>query len=195
MVAYNTFTDQELFSLLKKADQQAFNEIYDRYWTPLYLHANRMLRDEDAAQDLVQDLFIWLFEKSEDLDINTSLSGFLYTAVRNRVFNAIKRNKLKDNYLIEIAAFADEMIDVADEHIHLKELAAIIEREIDFMPHKMKEVFNLSRKAHLSHKEIAEKLGISEHTVSTQIQRALLRLRKNKELQYAVSVIILNCFH
>ena len=188
---YRTHTDQELTALLKAGDRNAFNEIYDRYWPPLYLHVNRMLRAEDVAQDLVQDLFIWLFEKAGHLDINTSLSGFLYTAVRNRVLNAIKRDKLKDNYLVEIAAFAEHMVYTADEQLHVKELTAVIEREIDLMPPKMREIFNLSRKSHLSHKEIAASLGISEHTVSTQIQRALLRLRNNKELRYAITTILL----
>ena len=191
MTIYRAYTDGELTALLKGGDKPAFNEIYDRYWPQLYLHVNRMLRDEEVAQDIVQDVFIWLFEKAEDLDINISLSGFLYVAVRNRVFNTIKRNKLKDNYLVEIAAFADNMVYDTDRHLHMQELTVVIEREINLMPLKMREIFNLSRKSHLSHKEIAAELGISEHTVSTQIQRALIRLRNNKELQYAITSIIL----
>lgn len=190
MSVYSAYNDQELADLLKAEDRVAFQEIYDRYWPSLYLHVNRMLREEDLAQDIVQDLFIWLFENAAYSQINTSLSGFLYTAVRNRVLNAIKHKKVKSNYLVELAAFADQITYTADEHIHVKELAAVIEREIDLMPPKMREIFILSRKSHLSHKEIAAALNISEHTVSTQIQRALIRLRGNKDLQYAITLIL-----
>ena len=172
MAAYSKFNDQELTVLLKQGDQLAFTEIYNRYWAEMYYHAFRMLKDEESAKDVVQDTFSNLWLKSASLNTDTKLSGHLYIAVRNKVFNLIAQSKVRNDYLSSVAAF---ITDVASDTSLLdeKELLAIVEAEIKNLPPKMREIFELSRKENLSHKEIAEKLGISDQTVKKQIQNAL----------------------
>lgn len=192
MTNYSKYPDDELVALLKQNDQAAFTEIYDRYYAPLFTHVNKMVMDEDLSQDILQEVFIWIFEKAISLEISSSLKTYLYTAVRYKVFDAIKHNKVRTDYVTDIAAYSDDAVYNADERLRLAELVSIIDKEIELMPPKMKEIFNLSRKRHLSHKEIADLLGVSEHTVRTQIQRALKILRSNKDLHQAILVIILN---
>lgn len=187
---YKQLSDAQLVSALKTQDYvPAFTEIYDRYWPPLVLHVYRIVKEDDLAQDIVQELFTWIYQRSESLDITVSLSSYLYNAARHRVFNAIKHEKVKTNYLKSIADFDINSSYSADETIRMKELSALIASEIDKMPPKMREIFDLSRKKHLSHKEIASLLGISEHTVRTQIQRALKGLRSNPEIRMSLMIL------
>lgn len=184
---YKHFSDAQLVDALKTHDRiSAFTEIYDRYWPPLVLHVYRMVKEDELAQDIVQELFTWIYQRSESLDITVSLSSYLYNATRHRVFNAIKHEKVKSKYLKSIADFEINPSYRADEMLRMKELSALIESEIDKMPPKMREIFDLSRKKHLSHKEIASLLNISEHTVRTQIQRALRTLRSHPEFRMSM---------
>lgn len=184
---YKHFSDAQLVDALKTHDRiSAFTEIYDRYWPPLVLHVYRMVKEDELAQDIVQELFTWIYQRSESLEITVSLSSYLYNATRHRVFNAIKHEKVKSNYIKSIADFEINRSYRADEMLRMKELSALIESEIDKMPPKMREIFDLSRNKHLSHKEIASILNISEHTVRTQIQRALRTLRSNPEFRMSM---------
>src|ERR1043165_4589178 len=99
MAAMGTLTDMELVDSLKSRSQAAFKEIYARYWHPLYLHAFHMLDDEDEAQDVVQELFIALWNKPECLSVHTSFKSFLYAAIRNRVLNQIRKSKTNQNFI------------------------------------------------------------------------------------------------
>lgn len=188
---YKDFSDTQLLDLLKTDDEVlAFTEIYDRYWPPLLLHANRMLQDQDLAKDVVQEIFTRLFQQSKTININTSLSAYLYSAVRNRVFDSIKHNKVKMNYAEDFFKYAQNVAALPDEQLALKELAIVIQSEIEKMPLKMREIFELSRKQSLSQKEIARMLNLSEKTVNNQIQRALKKLRKN-DLLHSTSMLFL----
>lgn len=177
MVAYSALPDPELTTLLKEGDETAFTEIYNRYWKLIYAHVYKMIREEDDAKDVVQEVFSNLWLKAASIKSNTNISGLLYTAARNRVFDLIEKNKVRSDYIGEIAAFLsdprNDQVDTIDE----KRILEILEREIQKLPPKMREIFELSRKEDLSHKEIASKLNISEQTVKKQIQNALKAIK------------------
>lgn len=178
MSVYNDFSDEELTVLLKQEDQIAFTEIYNRYWAEMYYHTFRMLKDEDSSKDVVQDVFSTLWLKSSALKAETKLSGYLYISVRNKVLNLVAQNKVRNDYLSSVATFVTQSTNdnaLFDE----REVLEIVEAEIRNLPPKMREIFELSRKENLSHKEIAEKLNISPQTVKKQVQNAL-KIIKNK---------------
>ncbi len=178
---YRELSDVELTTLINERDSQAFAEIFDRYWGVLYVHAMKMLRDEDEVKDVLQELFATLWKNSERLHLTNSLSAYLYTAVRNKIFDLIEHQKVKKEYAGHIAAFISSGISTTDEQIRIRELQHLIEKEISELPPKMREVFELSRKYYLSHKQIADKLGVSDKTVRKQINNAIkiLRLKLN----------------
>ena len=187
MKKYDSLSDEQLAYLFKSGDRKAFTLIFHKFWTPLVLHANNFLKDEDMAQDIVQDLFAWMIKFPEKWQIQTELRYYLYSAIRLKVLNVIRHEKTKSNYLESLFDHSD--VTHADTNFHLKELATIIDAEILKMPSKMQEIFNLSRKQHLSHKEIGKLLGISEHTVRMQIKRALQVLRNNKDVNTYMAII------
>lgn len=169
--------DHALMAKIADGDHHAFTLLYNKYWPVLYLHVYRMLNDEEAAQDVVQETFAWFWQHAPLMTFQGSVSSYLYSAVRNNVLNQLRREKLKNSYLNEISAFIAAGHYEVDEIVRYNELAREIESEIDRMPPRMREIFNLSRKDMLSHREIAELLGISESTVREQIKRALRQLR------------------
>lgn len=176
MFSYNKLSDHELLALLKKSDSDAFAEVYNRYKVLLHTHAYKKFSDREEAKDIVQDVFATLWKNRENNNFN-NLPGYLYTAVRNSVINHITRNGVKTKYISSIQSFSTSGHVVTDHLIREKQLADIIEKEIGALPKKMKEIFELSRKEHLSHKEIAERLSISEKTVDKQISNALKILK------------------
>lgn len=195
MGAYSKRIDDELVEMVKGGDHAAFTEIYNRYWPLLFLHVQRMVKDEDLAGDVVQEIFAWVWQRAPILDFNSSLSSYLYTAARNKVFNLIRHQKIQVNYFKDIAAFIEEGNYHVDEELRYKELLNTIESEIERMPPRMREIFNLSRKEHLSHKEIAMQLEISESTVREQVKRALKVLRLKVEDPYSLLFIMLYLLH
>lgn len=177
MAIYSQLTDTELSGLLKSDDRSAFTEIYDRYNSLLYIYAFKKLKDKEEAQDVIQETFIKLWNNRSSFQLSTNLAGYLYTAVRNRSFDLFAHKKISTIYINSLQDFLNHNESTTDYLIREKELTLLIEKEINNLPPKMKEIFEMSRKEFMSHKEIADKLGLSEHTVTTQIKRALRILR------------------
>jgi len=176
---YSTYTDQELILLLRQWDELAFTEVYRRYWHMLALHAWRMLNDKTAGQDLVQDLFFSFWTKVPELDIQTNLKGYLYRSLRNRVLNHVRKQKSDSNLIDLMATEIDEQDHTTTDLIDERQFLELIERELEKLNPRSREIFNLSRKEFLSNKEIAERMGMSEEAVKKQIQRTvkILKLR------------------
>lgn len=192
MTAYNQLPDAELTTLLQGGDQAAFTEIYSRHWKLIYAHVYKMLREEDDAKDIVQEVFGNLWSRAASIKNNTNISGLLYTAARNKVFDLIEKNKVRTDYVGEIASFLSDQRNYQVDTIDEKRIIEILEREIQKLPPKMREIFELSRKEHLSHKEIAAKLNISEQTVKKQVQNTLKVIKpKLNDLGISVAFLLL----
>jgi len=174
---YKGFSDSELFDLLKNNDQAAYLEIYDRYKVILQNHAIRKLPEMDDVEDILQELFIDLWEKRANIHLTTGLGNYLYTAVRNRIFNLFYKRQRQTNYLNSLTSVIEKGEYVTDITLREKEFSEIIRNEINLLPPRMKEVFLLHRNESLTYKEIADLLGTSELTVATQIKKSLKTLR------------------
>lgn len=191
MVAYGAFTDQQLLDLLKKGDQIAFNEIYDRYAPKIYYQVNQMLRDGEASKDVVQDLFITIWNKCNNIRTEGNLAGYLYIAAQNSVLKFMRKSRLKSDYLNSLAQFQYEIIEEQGPEYDIEILYGLIEQEIKQLPEKMKVIFELSRRKDLSYKDIAAQLGIAENTVRKQVSNALKIIRTNVDKHGTSAVIIL----
>ena len=174
---YAKHTDRKLAALLQQGDEYAYTEIFQRYKVLLYKHAYRLLEDEEEANDIISDLFLALWQKRESLNLQVSLSSYLYGSIRNRVFDLMTHQKVVVRYLDSIREFIEQGHYETDERIRAKELAAIIESEIAALPPKMREVFELSRRGEFSYKEIGEIMNITEGTVKQQVHNAVKTLR------------------
>lgn len=177
MLNYGLLSDVELTVLLKEGDAAAYTVVYNRYFNELYIHAYSRLRDKEEAQDVVHELFTTLWNKRTALVFKSSLPAYLYTAIRNRILDVIAHQQVESKYVVSLQRFLEEGYCVTDHQVRERQLAALIEKGISELPPKMREIFELSRKHAMNHKEIAEQLNLSEQTVRTQVKNALRILR------------------
>ncbi|MDQ8005170.1 MAG: RNA polymerase sigma-70 factor [Pedobacter sp.] len=177
MPSYSSFSDAELAELLKKDDSAAYTVIYNRYFHTLYVHALQKLNDKQEAQDVVHELFAQLWNKRQELNIHTNLIGYLYTGIRNKILDHISHQQVKTKYINSLQNFLESNYSITDHRIREKQLSELIDKGIADLPEKMREIFELSRKKSLSHKEIATQLNLSEQTVKKQVNNALRILR------------------
>ena len=168
--------DKVLLDRLIKGDEKALNEIYLIYWQELFLSAYNVLKDKAACEDIIQDLFLQLWQKRDTLRID-SLRAYLFTAVRYIVFRQIRTGKVRSELFDAIGERMD-MIP-ADALLEEREMNLQVARAVAALPEKCREVYKLSREEELSHKEIASKLNISTKTVENQITIALKRVRSS----------------
>ena len=163
--------------MFKEGQRSAYEEIYHRYWALLFNHARKMLQSDEDAKDLVQDVFSVFWLDGPTLVLQTTLSAYLYSIVRYKVFNLIDRKKVRSNYLSSLEAFIKKNEYSSEYRVREKQMEELIEKEIAALPPKMREVFELSRKANMNYREIAERLNISDNTVKKQMSNALKILR------------------
>ncbi|QJB36561.1 RNA polymerase sigma-70 factor [Chitinophaga oryzae] len=175
MPAYHVYEDSELLDFMKSGNEAAFDEIYHRHWHTLYHAAYYLLQEEAPAMDIVQDVFVWFWEHRDHL-VLTTLRGYLLMAVRYKAANYFRRRKVRAAFAAETAMQAREE-GALDHALELKELKAVIAHFTATLPDRCREVFQLSRQDHLSNREIARQLGISEKTVENQLTIALKKLR------------------
>jgi len=169
------YTDQELLERLRSGDTAAYTEIYHRYKFILHQHAWNKVRSKEEAQDILQEVFTNLWLKRETIQISSNLSGYLYSAVRNRVLDHFSHGEVRLKYINQIKPDLSEV--PADHRVRESQLKALIDKEIAELPPRMREVFEMSRKQHMTYKAIAEALGTSEETVKKQVSGALKVLR------------------
>lgn len=163
---------------MSKPDSSSFKGVYDMYWPILYLHAYKMLQDKDEAKDILQDLFIHIWENRDQINFS-QIRPYLYVSLRNRIINRYSHTKVKDRYIESMKYLSEHMhlYQHVEEDLLYKELENNIEEGINHLPERMQEIFRMSRDAELSHSEIAEYLNISPHTVKKTINRALKVIR------------------
>lgn len=169
--------NEELVRQLKLGNEVAYDLLYEQYWKKLYIHVLSRVKDEDAAKDIVQNVFISIWERKDTLEISTSLEQFLFGAVKLKVLNYFRIEKIEERvmeYTLQKLERATVSIHEMSDYLALEKL---IEIEIEELPEKMRHAY-LMRHAHLSTAEIAKKLNLAEQTVSNHISEAMRRLRK-----------------
>ncbi|WP_442588427.1 RNA polymerase sigma factor [Pedobacter sp. AW31-3R] len=185
------YTDLVLLKRMQEGDEDAFREIYDRYNELLYAYAFRRLQSKEEAKDVVQEVFINLWERRSVFVLKTYLAGFLYKSVLNKILDIWKHNKVVRRHVLSQPLEIDVDSVETDFLVREKEVAALITKEIAAMPPRMREVYELKFRHFYSATQIAADLGISENTVATQLQRASAHL-KNKLGLIVFIIYVLN---
>ena len=163
------------FERIKNGDEKAFDYLFDTYYKGLSVFANKYVKNVEVAEDIVQELFIKVWNKREQLDVNTSLKSYLFQSVYNSCLNHLKHLKIRDNYKKYISY--NNTNELQHDTLVEEEFKSRIYNSIESLPEKCKIIFKLSRFEGLKYKEIAEKRNISIKTVKGQIGKALKTLR------------------
>lgn len=182
-------TDAELLDLLRTGDRRAFATIYDRFCSMLYRVAFRILNDHDLAKDVVQEAFIMLFEKGNDRVI-VNLKAYLFQTVKYQCFMHLRAGRISDKHLHQMNLIIAS--NTLEEQMDANELQSVLNKSIEALPEKCREVFYLSRFEALSNKKIAERLKISHKTVENQITKALKILHTSVN-KLAALIFFIHC--
>lgn len=167
-------SDKELLEKIALDDSSAFEELYAHYWRIMFSAAYQVLNDEDLCLDVVQEVFLWVWENRAKLTIKQSAKNYLITAVKYKIANHIKKSKLQTAFIEKLE---EAEAPSAQELLEIKELHQAYEYFTQTLPPKCKEVFILSRNDDLTNKQVAKHLGISEKTVENQLTIAYRKIR------------------
>lgn len=176
---YSSLSDYDLQLLIaENRNKSAFEVLYARYWEKVFTICNNRLQDAEAAEDIVQDVFISIWQHSNLQKIN-NMSAYLYQATKFSVIKYLNRVSRYDTVDPQNMGFLDQLdyLDLNDA-LNYKEIHSLIMDGVEHLPPQTKLIFKYSRIDHLNSKEIASKLDISPRTVENQIGKALKVLRK-----------------
>jgi len=168
-------SDQILFLQLQEGSEKAYKELFLKYYSPLSEYASQYIMDQEA-EELVQDLMLYVWESRESLSIENSLKSYLFTATKHRCFNAIKKKLYHEQVHDRLYEKLKEQFEDPDYYM-IDELSKNIEKAIQELPENYRETFKLSRFGDLSNAQIAKNLGVSIKTVEYRITQSLKILR------------------
>lgn len=171
------FQDEQMALLLGKRDEAAFEQVFKTHYKNLHAYAFTILKDEDEAEEMVQQVFFKLWERSEHLSFSGSIAAYLYRAVHNESLNFIKHQKVKAGHQMHVAYSMKNKSEQAQPKMIRKELENKFREALNELPEQCRTVFQLSRFEDMKYKEIADKLDISVKTVENHMGKALKLLR------------------
>lgn len=182
-----TTEDKELLKALKNGDLKAFDEIYYKYHKKLFAYSLKFIKSHADIEDLIQKIFVIIWEKRENIDLNKSFNNYLFTIIRNEIYDLLKKKAITEYYNDQIISDLEETSD----DIEMKKLVEIIYLLIEKMPERRRQIFMMNRDLGMTYRQIAEELGISENTVDTQIRNSLNYLRAELPKQINSSTLLL----
>ena len=162
---------------LRSGEEQTYSHLFESYYRVLSVFACRYVTDLEMAREIVQDLFVHIYENRENLVITTSLKSYLYQSVRNRCLNHLKQIKNHEKHLDALTWEVAESLD-PETLYHETELEFRVFQIVSDLPSRCQEIFIMSRVDGKKNSEIASRLKVSVRTVETQISKALKVLRK-----------------
>lgn len=183
-------TDQELLALLRSGDDAAFKELYNRYWDILLDNAFKRLGSIALAEEIVQEIFINIFVRRNNLTIKSSFEGYLKNALKFKIFDFFRHRASHGKYMESVLKGLHEHTITPEEVLQIKELKEKIDKTIEKIPKKCREVFIMSKMENLSNRMIADQLGISVSTVEKHISKATRMLKKDFET-YNIGTLLL----
>ena len=171
------FQDEQIALRLSKRDEAAFEQVFKTHYKNLHAYAFTILKDEDEAEEMVQQVFFKLWERSEHLSFSGPIAAYLYRAVHNESLNFIKHQKVKAGHQLHVAYSMKNKSEQASPKMIRKELENKFREALNELPEQCRTVFQLSRFEDMKYKEIADKLDISIKTVENHMGKALKLLR------------------
>ena len=193
--------EKETLEQLKKGDPKAFELVFRLWYEPLVNFADEYISDIESSRNIVQNIFMRLWEKHSLVDPDSNLKSYMYMATRNsclshfrhlRVETAFFEKSRKNSENLQLNYEALHELDI--EQIDLTKLEKLIQETIDSLPERCREVFIMSRYDELKNKEIAEKLNISVKAVEANITRAIAKLRENTH-EYIPELVLFLIFN
>lgn len=170
--------DAPIIARLAKRDETAFEQVFKEHFKNLHAYACSMLKDDMAAEEMVQNVFFKIWERAENLTISGSLAAYLYRAVNNESLNYLKHQKVKEAHALHVAYLNPTQRETPSKTLQAKELESRLQKALNELPEQCRTIFQMSRFEELRYREIADRLGLSVKTVENQMSKALKVLRE-----------------
>lgn len=171
-------SDSEIIGRIRNGDKQEFEKLFRSSYVSLVRYARNILRDHDTAEEIVQELFFRLWQDREQLNIKSSLNGYLFRSVHNRALHYIEHQQVVSRHAGEVAARTQISSEPVTEALYYKELRDKVAAVLERLPGRCRMIFRMSRFEGLKYNEIAEKLAVSLKTVEADMGKALREFRK-----------------
>lgn len=182
--------------LLKAGDNKAFERIFKQYFKSLHSYALMFLKDEALAEEAVQNVFVRIWEKKDQLNVLGSLKAYLYRAVHNESLNYLKHQKVRADYQLHYSNTMEEAQEQTEGKVIASELEKQILSALNDLPQQCRLIFQMSRFEQLKYQEIADQLGLSIKTVENQMGKALKIMRlKLTEFLPLILLILFDLFN
>jgi RNA polymerase sigma-70 factor, ECF subfamily len=173
-----SLTDLELIERVQKGDEKAFEMLFRTYYNSLCLFVHKILKDKEVSEEIVQDIFYYVWEKRESLELSISVKSYLFKSVYNNSLKYIRHQKIVKNYESKVEK-ADQPFELQDNNAEIGEIMHIIKFTLDQVPDRTREIFELNRNEGLKYQEISDKLQISIKTVEAHMTSILKLFREN----------------
>jgi RNA polymerase sigma-70 factor (family 1) len=170
--------DSEITGRIRRGDIREFETLFRSSYVSLVKYAGTLIKDQDTAEEIVQDLFVRLWQEREKLNIESSLNGYLFRSVHNRCLHHIEHKKVVERHAQEMAFESEPSTEDPGEVLQYKELQARIATILERLPERCGKIFCMNRFEGLKYAEIAEKLSVSVKTVEANMGKALKEFRK-----------------
>lgn len=173
----NTFNDRLLVMALKRDDHESFTRIFRAYYKDLVLFGGTFIPEKSVCEDIVQNIFLKLWNDRQTLEIEISLKSYLLKAVRNNCLDELRHRKIVDEHVTHQLKSASMDADETENYVLYSDLCRQLKNALAQLPPAEREVFEMSRLENIKYQEIANRLKISVRTVENRISNALKRLR------------------
>ncbi|MBL7968568.1 MAG: RNA polymerase sigma-70 factor [Prolixibacteraceae bacterium] len=183
--------DITLLARFRDGDMEAFRKIYETFCAPLYRFANSYLKDEFESEEIVQDVFLKVWEKRADVDVQKSFKSYLYRITVNKVFNELKHRVVRQKYEQQAMRSDQHTEETPESSIQFNELNEKLEHLLNELPEQQRNIFVMSRWKGLSNAEIADQLNLSIRTVENQIYRATRFIKLHMNDNYPVKILLI----
>lgn len=179
MPAPDTYHEQSVILRLQKGDNDAFLEVYNQYHQPLYHYVLRFVKSPAIAEDVLQDVFLKIWEIKSRIDPELSFKAYLYRICRNSVFKLLKKMAVDENLRVQVMKQFSQSVADADLKILWQQYEEILQAAIDRLPPQRQKVFKLCREEGKTYEQVAEELGISRNTVKEHMVLAMKLIREH----------------
>ena len=184
--------DKKIIKRFKEGDAEAFDAIYHNYSKKMFHFALGLVKDEDISKDLVQEVFVNLWEKRGQVDLNLNFDNYIFTIAYNSIRKYFRKKSIETKVIDHLVKNSPEIIESVDGTVIYNELLELASKTIENLPPKRKIVYKLSRQEGMKIKEIASKLNISTRTAENHLAKALKYL---KEELSGISLLTLLFFY
>ncbi len=186
---YSNFANDDrcLIRELRKGDKEAFELIFNKYKEKLYFFALGYLHSSSEAEEVIQQVFVSLWENRSILIEVFTLKDYLYKAVINKVYNYFKHQIVRQKYQNHMITQESLEDDHSQQSIYFNDLKGNLDTLIETLPARQQQIFKLSQVEGLSHNEIAARLGLSVRSVENQIYRALKFIKENLNKEFLIT--------